>query len=176
MGTLGEGELNTVGKAELMACVVAAESTRGNVVYVTDYQILKKRHDRGLAHTAPWTRQQPRSLVAIVPCPKNEARKHLQCSGSVRMLTLPTSKMRITTWRLYLAMRWPMRWLRRQQVKRRCGVRQRNKWLGWTRWLGSSREGSLRQLASVQSQSHSFDTSRKRSQEGSIQNCLAGTF
>ena len=33
MGTLGEGEPNTVGRAELMACVVAAESTRGNVVY-----------------------------------------------------------------------------------------------------------------------------------------------
>ena len=47
MGTLGEGEPNTVGRAELMACVVAAESTRGNVVYVTDYQILKKRQDRG---------------------------------------------------------------------------------------------------------------------------------
>ena len=46
MGTLGEGEPNTVGRAELMACVVAAESTRGNVVYVTDYQILKKRQDR----------------------------------------------------------------------------------------------------------------------------------
>ena len=47
MGTLGEGEPNTVGRAELMACVVAAESTRGNVVYVTDYQILRKRQDRG---------------------------------------------------------------------------------------------------------------------------------
>ena len=47
MGTLGEGEPNTEGGAELMACVVAAESTRGNVVYVTDYQILKKRQDRG---------------------------------------------------------------------------------------------------------------------------------
>ena len=47
MGTLGEGEPNTVGRAELMACVVAAESTRGNVVYVTDYKILKKRQDRG---------------------------------------------------------------------------------------------------------------------------------
>ena len=46
MGTLGEGEPKTVGRAELMACVVAAESTRGNVVYVTDYQILK-RQDRG---------------------------------------------------------------------------------------------------------------------------------
>ena len=46
MGTLGEGELNTVGRAELMACVVAAESTRGNVVCVTDYEILKKRQDR----------------------------------------------------------------------------------------------------------------------------------
>ena len=29
MGTLGEGEPNTVGRAELMACVAAAESTRG---------------------------------------------------------------------------------------------------------------------------------------------------
>ena len=47
MGTLGEGEPNTVGRAELMACVVAAESTRGNVIYVTDYQILNKRQDRG---------------------------------------------------------------------------------------------------------------------------------
>ena len=47
MGTLGEGEPNIVGRAELMACVLAAESTRGNVVYVTDYQILKKRQDRG---------------------------------------------------------------------------------------------------------------------------------
>ena len=47
MGTLGEGEPNTVGRAELMACVVAAESTRGNVVYITDNEILKKRQDRG---------------------------------------------------------------------------------------------------------------------------------
>ena len=47
MGTLGEGEPNIVGGAELMACVVAAESTRGNVVYVTDCEILKKRQDRG---------------------------------------------------------------------------------------------------------------------------------
>ena len=37
MGTLGEGG----------TCVVAAESTRGNVVYVTDCEILKKRQDRG---------------------------------------------------------------------------------------------------------------------------------
>ena len=43
MGTLGEGEPNTVGRAELMACVMTA----GNVVYVTDYEILKKRQDRG---------------------------------------------------------------------------------------------------------------------------------
>ena len=35
MGTLGEGEPDTVGRAELMACVVAGESTRGNAVYVT---------------------------------------------------------------------------------------------------------------------------------------------
>ena len=47
MGTLDEGEPNTVGRAELVACVVAAQSTRGNVVYVTDYEILKKRQDRG---------------------------------------------------------------------------------------------------------------------------------
>ena len=43
IGTLGEGEANTVGRAELMACVVAAESTRGNVVYITDHEILKKK-------------------------------------------------------------------------------------------------------------------------------------
>ena len=30
-----------------MACVVAAESTRGNVVYITDCEIPKKRQDRG---------------------------------------------------------------------------------------------------------------------------------
>ena len=47
LGTLGEGEPNTVGRAELMACVVAAESTRGNVVHITDREILKKRQDRG---------------------------------------------------------------------------------------------------------------------------------
>ena len=47
MGTLGEGEPNTVGRAELMACVVAAESTRGNVENITDYEIVKKRQDRG---------------------------------------------------------------------------------------------------------------------------------
>ena len=47
MGTLGEGDPNTVGRAELMACVVAAGGTRGNVVYVTDYEIFKKRQDRG---------------------------------------------------------------------------------------------------------------------------------
>ena len=47
MGTLGEGEPNTVGRAELMECVLAAGSTRGNVVYITDYEILKKRQDWG---------------------------------------------------------------------------------------------------------------------------------
>ena len=47
VGTLGEGEPNTVGRAELMACVVAAESTRGNVENITDYEIVKKRQDRG---------------------------------------------------------------------------------------------------------------------------------
>ena len=47
MGTLCEGEPNTLGRAELMACVVAAESTRDDVVYITDYEILKKRQDRG---------------------------------------------------------------------------------------------------------------------------------
>ena len=46
MGTLGEGEPSTVGRAELMARVVAAGTTRGNVVYITDYEILKKRQDR----------------------------------------------------------------------------------------------------------------------------------
>ena len=40
MGTLGEGEPNTLGGTELMACVVAAESTRSNVVYITDCEIL----------------------------------------------------------------------------------------------------------------------------------------
>ena len=47
MGAPGEGEPNTVGRAELMARVVAAESTRGNVVYVTDNEILTKRQDQG---------------------------------------------------------------------------------------------------------------------------------
>ena len=47
MGTLGEGESNTVGRAELMGCVVAAESTRGNMVCVTDCQILNKKQDKG---------------------------------------------------------------------------------------------------------------------------------
>ena len=45
IGTLDEGEPNTVGRAALMACVVAAECTRGNVVYITDHEILKKRQD-----------------------------------------------------------------------------------------------------------------------------------
>ena len=82
MGTLGEGERNTVGRAELMACVVAAESTRGNVVYVTDYQILKKRQDRG------WPT--PR-LGGDCPVPSKRGKEHLRCSGSVRILTLLTS-------------------------------------------------------------------------------------
>ena len=47
MGTLGEGEPNTVGRAERMACVVSAESTQGNVVYITAFEILKKMQDRG---------------------------------------------------------------------------------------------------------------------------------
>ena len=47
MGAPSEGEPNTVGRAELMARVVAAESTRGNVVYVTDNEILTKRQDQG---------------------------------------------------------------------------------------------------------------------------------
>ena len=47
MGTLGEGEPNLVDRAELMACVVAAESTRGNVVYIRDCEIFKRRQDRG---------------------------------------------------------------------------------------------------------------------------------
>ena len=56
MCTLREGEPNTVGRAELMACVVAAESTRGNVVYITDYEILKRKAGQRLAHTATWAR------------------------------------------------------------------------------------------------------------------------
>ena len=74
MGTLGEGEPNTVSRAELMACVVAAESTRGNVVYVTDYQILKKRQDRGWPVPRLGQGSNPDSLVAFVPCPQYEAR------------------------------------------------------------------------------------------------------
>ena len=35
------------GWAELIACVVAAKSTRGNVVFITDNEISKKRQDRG---------------------------------------------------------------------------------------------------------------------------------
>ena len=72
MGTLGEGEPNTVGRAELMACVVAAESTRGNVVYVTDYQILKKRQDRGWP--TPRLGQGSNPFGGDCPVPKNEAR------------------------------------------------------------------------------------------------------
>ena len=74
MGTLGEGEPNTVGRAELIAFVVAAESTRGDVVYITDYEILKKRQDEGLAHTTSWARWQSRALVEDVSCPEIEAR------------------------------------------------------------------------------------------------------
>ena len=46
MGTLGEGERDTVGRAELMACVVAAKSTRGNVVHVAECELLKKMQDK----------------------------------------------------------------------------------------------------------------------------------
>ena len=74
MGTLGEGEPNTVGRAELMACVVAAESTRGNVVYVTDYQILKKRQDRGWPTPRLGQGSNPDLWWRLFPCPKNEAR------------------------------------------------------------------------------------------------------
>ena len=45
-----------MGRAELMACVVAAESTRGNVVYITDYEILKKRQDTGWPTPRLWAR------------------------------------------------------------------------------------------------------------------------
>ena len=74
IGTLGEGEPNTVGRAELMACVVAAESTRGNVVNITDYEILKKRQDRGLPTLRHGQGSNPRSLVEDVSCLETKAR------------------------------------------------------------------------------------------------------
>ena len=70
MGTLGEGEPNTVGRAELMACVVAADRTRGNVVYVTDNEILKKRQDRSWPTRRLGQGSNPGLLVAIVSSPE----------------------------------------------------------------------------------------------------------
>ena len=81
MGTLGEGEPDTVSRAELMACVVAAESTRGNVVHVTGYEILKNRQDRGWPTPRLGQGRQPRSLVAIVSSPGNEARNIARYGG-----------------------------------------------------------------------------------------------
>ena len=129
MGTLGEGEPNSVGRAELMACMAAAGSTRGNVVYITDYEIFKKRQDRG------W------------PTPRlgQGSNPDFGCSGSERTLRLWISSTRIMTWRSYLAMRWLTRWPSRRRMKRRCEERQLNKWPGWMRWRGRSRGGSLRQ-------------------------------
>ena len=49
------------------------------------------------------------------PVPSKRGKEHLQCDGSVRILTLLTSRLRIMTWRSFLAMRWPMRSPRRQR-------------------------------------------------------------
>ena len=121
MGTLGEGEPNTVGRSELMACVVAAESTRGNVIYVTDYQILKKRQGRSWLTPRLGQGNNPDLWWRKSRALKKRGKEHLRCSGSVRILTLPISSLRITTWRSCLATRWPVRWPRRQRVKRLCG-------------------------------------------------------
>ena len=95
MGTLGEGEPNTVGRAELMACVEAAGSTRGNLDYVTDFEILKKREDRGwLHHDLGKVATLTSGGECLEPCKRG--REHSRCSGSVRTLTLPISSLRIT--------------------------------------------------------------------------------
>ena len=137
---LGEGEPGAVGRAELMAFVVTAESTRGNVVYVTDYEILKRRQDRGWptprlgqgSNPDPWWRM-------------SRGKEHSRCSGSERTLRLQTSSVKTTTRRSYLAMRWLMRWPSRRRAKRRCEERQQGRYPGWTRWHGRSNGGSLRQ-------------------------------
>ena len=89
MGTLGE-----------MACVVAAESTRGNVVHVTDYEILNKRQDR----SGPTPRLGQGSNPDLWWQPSNQGKGHLQCSGSERTLRLQTSSVRTMTWCSSLAM------------------------------------------------------------------------
>ena len=102
VGTLGEGELNTVGRAELMACVVAVgeharqcglrhrttKSSRKGKIGVGPHRALDK------AATL--------TFGGDCPVPWKRGKEHLRCSGSVRILTLPTSRLRIMTWRLYL--------------------------------------------------------------------------
>ena len=91
---LSEGERNAVCRAELMTCVVAAEGTRGNMVYVTDNEILQKRQDRG------WpTQRLGQGSNPDLWWRMSRGKEHSRCSGSERTLRLQTSSTRITTGR-----------------------------------------------------------------------------
>ena len=141
MGTLGEGEPNTVGRAELMACVVGAESTQGNVVYITDCEILKKRQDRGWPTPRLGQGSNPDLWWRLSSALKSKQERS-QCSDSERTSQPQTSSTTIMTQRSFsladaLA--------NQRRVRRRCEVRQLNKWLGRMRWRGRFNDGLLRQ-------------------------------
>ena len=95
MGTPGEDESNTV---ELMECVVAAESTRGNVENITDYETLKKKGRIGFGPHRDLGKVAIPIFGGECPEPRNQGKEHSQCSGTERMSRLRTSKRCLMRW------------------------------------------------------------------------------
>ena len=164
MGTLGEGEPNTVVRAEFMARVVAVESTRGNVVYVTDNQILKKRQDRGWPTPRLGQGSNPDLWWRL-----SRALKTRQGTFTVQWQRAHIDVADIKTENHDMAIVFGNEMA---DAGSGCGADS----LGGRDGLAVPKANHRGKFASVQSQSHCLDTSRKRSQESSIQNCLAGTF
>ena len=175
MGTLAEDEPNTVGRAELMACVVAAESTRGNVVYVTYCEILKKRQDRGCP-TPRLGQGSNRDLWWRM----SQALKSRQGTFTVQWQRAHVAAADIKRENHDMVLDFGnemMRWLSRRRAKRRCEERQQSRYPGWMRWLGRSKSGSLRQTCRfLKNHPNCLGFSRKGSQEGTVQNSSAISF
>ena len=174
MGTLGEGEPNTVGRAELMACVVAAESTRGNVVYVTDYQILKKGQDRGWpvprlgqgSNPDLWWRLSLKTRQGTFTVQWQRA--HIYVAD----IKTENHDMAIVFGN---EMADAVAKRAASEAAVRGAAAEQIAWVNAMAWQVQRRIIEANLQASKANPTV-CDTSRKRSQESSIQNCLAGTF
>ena len=157
-----------------MACVVAAESTRGNVVYVTDCEILKKRQDRG------WST--PRLGQSSNPDHKwrmSRALKWRQGTFTVQWQRAHVAAADTKRENHDMALIFGHEMddaVAKQAAKRHCEERQLSSGLGGCAGVAGPKGGSLRQTCKGPKHSNCVDQSRKGSFKRTVQNRLAVTF